>query len=296
MGNIEKLRLSQLAIKELPVSFQNLTGLHRLIAACDFLQLNSLALTPSLTKLEGYRCKEWKWVNPKDGEEVGSTISSNILEFSLTACNLNDDFFSAGFTQLATQQLHEAGETDFIFGGGSIPRWLDKESRGPSISFWFRNQFPHKVLCLLIAPLRVDFTVEFITPVVLINGKVQEYHLTRSVTDVRILGLDHTHTYLFDLHELPFLEDPRKMASEKEWKHVEITYQGLFPHSFIKAMGIHIVKEESRDTKDIRYDDPSYTTTKMWPCNFFLTFLPFFFCFFLALILFTSLMAYSTQL
>jgi len=121
MGNIEKLKLSQLPmIKELPVSFQNLTGLHRLFVACDFIRLNSLALTPSLTDFEAYGCKEWKWVNPKDGEEVGSTVSSNILEFSLTACNLNDDFFSAGFTQLGTVKNLNLSRSNITFLPGCI--------------------------------------------------------------------------------------------------------------------------------------------------------------------------------
>jgi len=45
---------------------------------------------------------------------------------------------------------------------------------------------------------------------------------------------------------------------------VEITYQGLFDTSLIKAMGIHVVKSERRGMEDIRYDDP-YTTTKVCP-------------------------------
>ncbi|XP_027924157.1 TMV resistance protein N-like isoform X3 [Vigna unguiculata] len=327
---------------------ENLTELN--FDNCQLLtRMPDVSDLPNLEKLSfdlSYGCKEWKWVNPKDGEEVGSTVSSNILEFSLTACNLNDDFFSAGFTQLGTvknlnlsrsnitflpgcikefhclnylnvnrckrlqeirglppnlkrlraikctsltssassmllnQQLHEAGETDFIFPGGSIPRWLDKESRGPSISFWFRNEFPPKVLCLLIAPEPVDITVEFNTPVVLINGKVQEYRWNSMEREVRMLESDHIH--LFDLHVLPFRYKLMEMYSENEWKHVEITYQGLIHTSLIKGMGIHVVKEERRGMKDIRYDDP-YTTIKM--C---ITSLPFLFCFYLALILFSS--------
>ena len=75
---------------------------------------------------------------------------------------------------------------------------------------------------------------------------------------------------------------------------MEITYEGLFDTSLIKAMGIHVVKSERRGMEDIRYDDP-YTTTKVWPCNFFIPFLPFFSRFLFALILFISIMAYPTQ-
>jgi len=157
------------------------------------------------------------------------------------------------------QQLHEAGKTMIVLPGGSIPRWLDKESRGASISFWFRNQFPPKVLCFLIASVRDDTFFRFVTPDVLINGKVQEYEVGYD-TDVIMAGLDHMQ--LFDLHVLPFRYKLRKMASEKEWKHVEITYEGLFDTSLIKSMGIHMVKSERRGMKDIRYHDPYTTTTQ----------------------------------
>jgi len=137
---------------------------------------------------------------------------------------------------------------------------LDKECRGPSISFWFRDKFPAKVLCLLIAPVLDGTTIQLLRPVLLINGKLQEN--TFDHKNVGMLELDHMQ--LFDLHVLPFREDLIKMPSENEWKHVEITYQGLFDTSLIKAMGIHVVKSERRGMEDIRYDDP-YTTTKVCP-------------------------------
>jgi len=66
--------------------------------------------------------------------------------------------------------------------------------------------------------------------------------------------LDHVH--LFDLHVLPFREDLIKMPLEEEWKHVEVTYEGIYDTSLIKAMGIHVVKTERTSMEDIRYDIP----------------------------------------
>ncbi|QCD92501.1 hypothetical protein DEO72_LG5g567 [Vigna unguiculata] len=325
MGNIRELHLKELPmIKELPVSFQNLTGLQSLdITGCDFLQLNSSVLTPELTDFMVDGCKERKWVNSKDGEEVGSTVASNLRSGCFFSC-LNDDFFSAGFTQLTKvtclilweanitflpecikefhhlididvsyckrlqeirglppnlrifraikctsltssgsnmllnkQQLHEAGKTDFIFPGGSIPSWFDKQSRGPSITFWFRNKFPAKVLCLLIAPILDGSNVQLLRPVVLINGKVQRYFFYH--TNVTMVESDYIQ--LFYLGVTPSRYDLIEMPL-KEWKHVEVTYEGLFDTSLIKAMGIHAVKDESRSMEDIRYDYP-YTTTQV---------------------------------
>ena len=101
MGNIRKLSLLKLPIKELPDSFQNLTGLQELDLNCDFVHLSGNVLTPDLTRLYVLTCKEWKWLKSKEGEEdVGSTVSSNVQSF-WGSCNLDDEFFSAGFTQLA---------------------------------------------------------------------------------------------------------------------------------------------------------------------------------------------------
>ncbi|QCD82739.1 internalin A [Vigna unguiculata] len=101
MGNIRKLSLLKLPIKELPDSFQNLTGLQELDSNCDFVHLSGNVLTPELTRLYVLTCKEWKWLKSKEGEEdVGSTVSSNVQSF-WGSCNLDDEFFSAGFTQLA---------------------------------------------------------------------------------------------------------------------------------------------------------------------------------------------------
>jgi len=64
------------------------------------------------------------------------------------------------------------------------------------------------------------------------------------------------HVYLFDLRVLPFQDDLMEMPLEEEWKHVEVTYQGMFDTSLIKGMGIHVVKTERRSMEDIRYDYP----------------------------------------
>jgi len=115
MGNISYLYLLNLPIKELPVSFQNLTGLHELYATCDFLQLNSSALMSSLTTLYASRCKGWKWKSSKDGQEVGSTLFSNLRSFHFELCDLNDDIFSSGFMQLTTVTYLNLSYTNITF-------------------------------------------------------------------------------------------------------------------------------------------------------------------------------------
>jgi len=49
MKNIKRLELINLPIKELPNSFQNLTGLKNLLVNCDFVRLSSIFMTPELS-------------------------------------------------------------------------------------------------------------------------------------------------------------------------------------------------------------------------------------------------------
>ena len=105
--------------------------------------------------------------------------------------------------------------------------WFDKQSRGPSISFWFRNKFPAKVVCLLILSLQQPEYAELVKPMVLINGLLRgsydySYYLKR---EEGIVELDHV--YLFDLRVTPSRYDLMEMPLEEEWKHVDVTYQGM---------------------------------------------------------------------
>lgn len=143
--------------------------------------------------------------------------------------------------------MHETGKTKFWFPGASIPKWFDHQSKGPSRSFWFRKRFPAKVLCILIAPVDMNFDVR---PMVFINGN-DFYHGDNEL--VRMLKLDHT--YLFYLQVLHFDNNLFEVPLEKEWNRVEVTYAGVLENSIIKATGIHVFKQEN-SMEDIRLVDP----------------------------------------
>ncbi|KAH1206309.1 TMV resistance protein N [Glycine max] len=317
MKNLTSLKLFDLGLKELPVSFQNLVGLKTLsLGDCGILLLPSnIVMMPKLDILRAKSCEGLQWVKSEEREEkVGSIVCSNVYHFSVNGCNLYDDFFSTGFVQLdhvktlslrdnnftflpecikefqflrsldvsgclhlqeirglppnlkefkarecislsssslsmlSNQELHEAGQTEFLFPGATIPEWFNHHSRGPSSSFWFRNEFPDNVLCLLLA--RVEYTYQCISKLtVFINGK-------RHKIIPRGPGSQGTkeklnYTYLFDFKSYFELDDLSEVALEKEWNHVEITYAGLIENSLVKATGIHVFRQD-----DIRYDDP----------------------------------------
>ncbi|XP_068503098.1 TMV resistance protein N-like isoform X4 [Phaseolus vulgaris] len=328
MGNIRVLRLEELPIKELPVSFQNLIRLEDLILSCEIVHLpSSIVMMPELLDISVTNCKGWQWVKSKDGEDnIGSMVSSKVDWFLASSCNLDDHFFSTGFMQLAqvrslflrennfkflpecikefhnlytidvshckhlqeirgvppklkrfkaincislssssssmllNKQMHEARKTEFWFSGTSIPDWFDHQSSGSSSSFWFRNKFPAKVLSLLIAPVGDKDEFHFIRPMVFIDGKVQESKFFCFKEIERMFELDQT--YLFDLQVLPVYGNLCELPLGKEWKHVEVTYEGVIKTSIVKATGIHVFKEENSIMEDIRFDDP-YSNKKV---------------------------------
>ncbi|KAG4952547.1 hypothetical protein JHK85_046414 [Glycine max] len=170
---------------------------------------------------------------------------------------------SSSKSMLLNQKLHEAGGTNFMIPGTRIPEWLDQQSSGHSSSFWFRNKFPAKLLCLVIAPVSTGIGVK---AKVFINGKILKLPFFYGSKKIQsMLELDHT--YIFDLQPFAFKNNINRFeeaAWEKEWNHVEIRYQIVLNHikekreqgSVIKATGIYIFKEESSMEQDIRFDDP----------------------------------------
>ncbi|XP_068504202.1 uncharacterized protein [Phaseolus vulgaris] len=150
-------------------------------------------------------------------------------------------------------RLHEARKTEFWFSGTSIPEWFDHQSSGPSSSFWFRNKFPSKVLSLLIAPVGDTDEFDFIRPMVFIDGKVQESKFFCFHKIERMFELDQT--YLFDLQIVPVYGNLFELPLGNEWKHMEVTYEGVIKASIVKATGIHVFKEENNIMEDIWFDD-----------------------------------------
>ncbi|XP_061347960.1 disease resistance protein Roq1-like [Gastrolobium bilobum] len=97
MKNIKYLDLSQTHIKELPSSFENLTGLRELRATdCGIVQLpSSIVKMRELAVIVGMR------LNLGSLPKVGSMVSSNIERLELKSCNVSDEFLAMGLTWFA---------------------------------------------------------------------------------------------------------------------------------------------------------------------------------------------------
>jgi len=148
------------------------------------------------------------------------------------------------------QELHEARNTVFCLPGAELPKWFNHQNRGTSISFWFRNKFPDKVLCVLVAPIENDF----FRSRVFINGKAytgyySHHHLTG----------EH-HVYLFDMRELRFRDSPYEVPFESEWNHAKVTFpEGIDTSINHAKIGIHIVKQKN-SMEDVKFTDPCSKT------------------------------------
>ena len=150
----------------------------------------------------------------------------------------------------------------FTLPAASIPEWFEHQSRGPSISFWFRNQFPAIALCLAIGlgdehPFPVLFS-----PIVIINGNRR--FLDSGEGQYCHIELDHI--FLFDLQNINFKDNLDEALLEKEWNHAEVSYttavNGFLVMNnkvpiehFAKESGIHVF-EQRNTMEDIRFTDP----------------------------------------
>ncbi|KAK7270701.1 hypothetical protein RJT34_26050 [Clitoria ternatea] len=210
-------------VKDLDLSKNNFTILPECIKECKFLWKLNVSDCKNLCEIRG--------------------IPPNLKHFLATNCT---SLTSSSTSMLLDQELHEAGNTQFYLPGATIPEWFDHHSKGPSNSFWFRNKFPAKVLCLVIGPM--DNESGMFRPIVIINSD-------KCFNDSSYFMMGMDHTYLFDLQKIEFKHSLYEVPLENEWNHVEITYEGLEEISTLKESGIHVFRQTS-SMEDIQFSNP----------------------------------------
>nr|BBI93436.1 TIR-NBS-LRR family protein [Glycine soja] len=209
-------------MKELCLSENNFTILPECIKECQFLR-----------KLDVCDCKHLREIRG---------IPPNLKHFFAINCK---SLTSSSIRKFLNQELHEAGNTVFCLPGKRIPEWFDQQSRGPSISFWFRNKFPDMVLCLIVAPIRS----QFFRPEVFINGNECSPYSCYFQKGMH-------HAYLCDLREIKFRNSPYEVPFENGWNHVNVTCpRCIDTYIHPVKMGIHIFKQEHA-MEDVRFTDP----------------------------------------
>ncbi|KAF7809128.1 TMV resistance protein N-like [Senna tora] len=165
---------------------------------------------------------------------------------------------------LLSQALHKGGGKDFCLPGLRIPKWFDHSSRGPTLSFWFRNKFPSMALCVVGV---LDKSGRFPTSRfnMLING-IQQFHFHLRADKM----FQAEHINLLDLQLKFYKGEIGKIYVEDGWNHVELSYRqpckGDFPQTCtlkkgsIKWMGVYVYKQKT-SMNNIRFSNPKLPET-----------------------------------
>lgn len=99
MKNIKVIVLKGTSIEEFPLSFRNLTGLHKLrIWGSRMLRLQgSILMMPNLSEVYVQDCQ----LLPIQSDEMNSTVFSNVQKFRLIKCHLPDELLTTLFMWFA---------------------------------------------------------------------------------------------------------------------------------------------------------------------------------------------------
>ncbi|XP_068503059.1 TMV resistance protein N-like isoform X6 [Phaseolus vulgaris] len=227
MENITQLELKNTPLKEFPSSFRNLVRLQDLVLVdCGNVQLpSSIVMLPELAEIFALGCKGWLLLKQDENDEE--------------------------------KELHEAGNTMFCLPGSRIPEWLEQQSIGPSLCFWFREKFPVMDLCFVLGPMGKDSIL--FRPIMTINGNTMEI---QSLTDKRFCfdfpALDY-HILIIGTKYMKLGDNLDKSLSENEWNHVVVSialdFEPTPEEIFVKQTALHVIKPES-SMDDIQFTDP----------------------------------------
>ncbi|GAU39900.1 hypothetical protein TSUD_04920 [Trifolium subterraneum] len=208
-------------VKELYLNGSNFTILPECIEKCHFLWKLVLDNCENLLEIKG--------------------IPPSLKTFSAMNCI---SLTTSCTSKFLNQELHESGNTSFVFPEEEIPKWIDHQCmKGLPISFWFRNKFPAIVLCV-VSPLTRDKSHYDVN--MIINGKTIFYRDDEDEYECPI----SFHLHLFHIQIEKFDDDVDGALLENEWNHVVVDFIFEFQNS-----GIHVLKEKC-SMMDIRFTNP----------------------------------------
>jgi len=145
----------------------------------------------------------------------------------------------------------------FCLPGSWIPEWLEQQSIGPSLSFWFREKFPVMDLCFVIGPMGTDSIL--FRPIMTINGNTMEIN---SLTDKRFcfdFPASDYHILIIGTKYMKFGDNLDKPLSKNEWNHVVVSialdFEPTPKEIIVKQTALHVIKPES-SMDDIQFTDP----------------------------------------
>ncbi|RHN52434.1 putative TIR domain, winged helix-turn-helix DNA-binding domain-containing protein [Medicago truncatula] len=175
-------------------------------------------------------------------------IPPNLKEINAQGCQ---SLSSSSKRILMSQKLHQAGCTYIKFPNGTdgIPDWFEHQSRGPTISFWFRKEIP-SITCIIIFPecawgsnvglyvngykIEIDYCYQYV-----------------SSKDTTLI-----HMKLYELGKRQYEYNMDKGLLKSEWIHVEFKLKD-HENSVYTQMGVHVWNEKSNtEEENVVFKDP----------------------------------------
>ncbi|RHN52377.1 putative TIR domain, winged helix-turn-helix DNA-binding domain-containing protein [Medicago truncatula] len=220
MTNIKEITIYETSIGELPFSFGNLSELRRLIIFSDNFKILPECLSECHHLVEVivdgcYSLEEIRGIPP------------NLERLSAVDC---ESLSSASRRMLLSQKLNKAGCTYIHFPNKTegIPDWFEHQTRGDTISFWFRRKIP-SITCIFL----ISGFAELPKYNLFVNG----YQCFSSIYDEIYDGLSMIHAFLIylrlDQHINKSFEGKPELYEafkNNEWNHVELKWSVMEMH------------------------------------------------------------------
>ncbi|KAK7270723.1 hypothetical protein RJT34_26092 [Clitoria ternatea] len=279
MDKLKFVDLEGTAIRNLPLSVQNLKGLQSLhLSRCKMFEVNALtniihdmpSLFPFLKTLRlrysNLRTlpaclKECRYMELldlcycKQLEKIeGLPPSTNdFLAYNCTSLKAHSSDLDQSLGQVFVST--SITRKFYILPGDSIPTWFHDSSWGNSIGFWFRKEFPCITVCAILGlwgeenqRFQVNFNV-----FVKLNDTEIPFLFDFMYT------LDTDHMFIFNDFTLPntMKLDHGRLVSENEWSYVQILFvKSSKCRGSIKQTGVY-VNETCTSMKNVKFlNDP----------------------------------------
>ncbi|RHN52362.1 putative TIR domain, winged helix-turn-helix DNA-binding domain-containing protein [Medicago truncatula] len=186
-------------------------------------------------------------------------IPPNLYNFSAIGC---ESLSLSSIRMLLSQKRHEAGRCTKICllnKSEGIPDRFEHQSRGDTISFWFRKKIPSIRSIILLR----DNPLENPRVKVFVNGYYDNLIANHFNSFIFLVNLRLNHTYLFDLKleeivELSsrFMFELDEALSKNEWIHIELQIGRCLSFIDSPEIGIHVLKEKRSMEEDVIFTNP----------------------------------------
>ncbi|XP_027362793.1 TMV resistance protein N-like [Abrus precatorius] len=172
-------------------------------------------------------------------------LPPNIRRLSAVNCT---SLTSQSKGMLLNKALHKTGDTCFCFPvpASTIQSLFHHCSRGPSLSFWFRREFPMITLCVFGALDSCGCCVLDL----FVNGsqKFLEQFKFMTIDD----SVQINHIILFNLQLQCHSDKFENLCTMNGWNHAEISFSEN--RTDIEWMGVYV--KEQKSTEDIQFTNP----------------------------------------